>query len=91
MAYVRIIDEGQATGALADDYEFLSRSYSAGSGRQVPAPQVYRTSSIVQPYFKFGAVQHHVLTNSGKHDRPRGPVPDILVNFAVSLHSSCYY
>ncbi len=94
MAYVRIIDEDQARGLLAEDYEFLSRSYSGAGGasrRRVPTPQVYRTNSIVQPYFRFGAVQNRVLTNDGKHDAAKGPVPGILVNFAVSLHSSCYY
>ena len=94
MAYIRIIHEGQARGLLAEDYEFLSRSYSGAGGaspRRVPTPQVYRTNSIVQPYFRFGAVQNRVLTNDGKHDAAQGPVPGILVNFAVSLHSSCYY
>jgi hypothetical protein len=90
---VRIVGEDRAKGLLAEDYEFLSRSYSGAGGavRRVPTPQVYRTNSILQPYFRFGAVQNRVLTNDGKHDGPQGPVPGILVNFAVSLHSSCYY
>ncbi len=91
MAYIRIIHENEARGRLAEDYEFLSGSYSAMGRPGTPTPQVYRTNSIVEPYFHFGAVQNRVLTNDGMHKRPRGPLPDILVNFAVSLYSSCYY
>lgn len=91
MAHIRIVSEQEATGPLKEDYEFISGSYSHGRGAQVPTPQVYTTSSIVPAYFRFGAVQNRVLTNDGRHDRAMGSVPSILMNFAVSLHSTCYY
>jgi hypothetical protein len=52
---------------------------------------VYRTNSIVPAYFRFGAVQNRVLTNDGLHDAAEGPVPGILVMFAISMYSSCFY
>ncbi len=94
MAYIRIVNEDEAQGQLAEDYHYLSRSYSNLLGSQVPTPQVYRTHSLVPSYFRLGAVQNRVLTNDGRFDQPRfqqGPVSEILVNFAVALHSSCYY
>ncbi|MFQ5664857.1 MAG: hypothetical protein ACE5I7_00335 [Candidatus Binatia bacterium] len=91
MAYIRIIHEHEATGALKEDYEYLSSSYSKLLGTGTPTPQTYRTSSIVPAYFHFGAVQNQVLTNYGRHDRPMGPVPDIMVNFVVAMYSSCFY
>ncbi len=91
MAYIEIINETAATPELRDDYEFISGSYSKMAGMQVPTPQVYRSSSLIPRYFNFGAVQNRVLTNDGAHDRPSGPLPGILVNFAVSLYSSCFY
>ena len=91
MAHIRITSEQEATGALKADYDFIAGSYSHGRGQKVATPQVYTTSSIVPAYFNFGAVQNRVLTNDGTHDRPGGPVPSILINYAVSLHSACYY
>jgi hypothetical protein len=88
MAHIRIINEDEATGQLAEDYKFISGSYSKLSGTHMPTPQVYRTNSILPPYFHFGAIQNEVLTYDG---RPIGPLPDILVNFALSMFSSCYY
>ena len=91
MAHVRIVDEKAATGSVAEDYAFVSGSYSKLLGFEMPTPQVYRTNSIVPAYFRFGAVQNRVLTNDGVHDREAGPVPEILVMFAISLHSACFY
>lgn len=91
MAHVAIIDEEQATGQVAEDYAFISGSYTHGFGAHMPTPQVYRPSSLVPAYFHFGAVQNRVLTNDGAHDRPLGALPGILINFAVSLHSRCFY
>jgi hypothetical protein len=91
MAHIRIVDETQARGSVAEDYAFLSSSYSKILGKGTPAPQVYRTSSIVPEYFHFGAVQNRVLTHDGRHDVAEGPVPAILVMFAVSMYSSCFY
>lgn len=91
MAHIRIVDENQAEGEVADDYAFLSNSYSGMLGAGTPTPQVYRTNSIVPAYFRFGAVQNRVLTNDGRHDADEGPVPGILVMFAISMYSACFY
>ena len=91
MAYLKIVHEDAATGTLKADYDFISGSYSHAFGSKVPTPQVYRPSSLIPAYFNFGAVQNRVLTNDGAHDRAAGAVPAILVNFAVSLYSACFY
>ncbi len=91
MAFIRIIHEDEATGQLAEDYKFISGSYSKWLQRDIPTPQVYRTSSVVEEYFHFGALQNRGLTDDGQHTPIEGSVPPILVNFAVSQQSSCYY
>ena len=91
MAHIRIVDAGQARGTVAEDYAFLSSSYSKMLGEGTPAPQVYRTNSIVPDSFRFGTVQNRVLINDGRHDAAEGPVPAILVMFAISMHSACFY
>ena len=91
MAHIRILDEAEATGTVAEDYKFISGSYSASLGSGTPTPQVYRTNSIVPEYFRFGATQNRVLTNDGTHSRPQGPVPEILVMFGISMYSACFY
>jgi hypothetical protein len=91
MPHVRIVHEDEATGTVAEDYAFISGSYSKMIGDGTPTPQVYRTNSIVPPYFRFGAVQNRVLTNDGLHDRPQSPLPEILVMFGISMYSACYY
>ena len=94
MAHIRIVNEDEAQGQLAEDYAYLSRSYSNMVGSEVTTPNVYRTHSIVPAYFRLGTVTNRVLTNDGRFDRPswqQGAAPEFLVNFAVALHSSCYY
>ena len=91
MAFIPTISTRDATGRLADDYAFISGSYSKKFERRIPTPQVYRTSSIVEDYFHFGALQNRVLTNDGQHTPIESSVPPMIVNFAVSLYSSCYY
>jgi len=91
MAHIRIVNEDEARGSVAEDYGFISDSYSAMLGARVPTPQVYRTNSVVPAYFRFGAMQNRVLTNDGKHDRTQGPAPEILVMFGISMYSACYY
>ena len=92
MAYIRFVNEDEATGAVAEDYAFLSGSYSKLFGSEIRTPRVYRTSSPVPAYFHFGAVQNRVATHNGAHDqRQDEALPSILVNFAVALHSACYY
>jgi hypothetical protein len=91
MAYIDIIHEDTAADGLKADYQFISDSYLHAFGNRMPTPQVYRSSSLIPSYFNFGAMQNRVLTNDGKHDRSPGKLPGILVNFAVSLYSSCFY
>ena len=91
MAHIRIVDEAEARGSVAEDYEFLSGSYSKMLGAGTPTPQVYRTNSLLPGYFRFGAVQNRVLTQDGRHEGEEGPVPGILVMFAISMYSSCFY
>jgi len=91
MPHIRIVDEDAATGTVLEDYEFISSSYSKAFGSTMATPQVYRTNSIVPAYFRFGAVQNRVLTNDGEHDRRPGPVPEILVMFAISMYGNCFY
>ncbi len=45
MAYIRIVKEDEAQGQLAEDYAYLSRSYSNLMGAQVRTPPVYHTQS----------------------------------------------
>jgi hypothetical protein len=91
MAHIRIIHEAEATGSVAEDYAFLSSSYSKILGEGTPTPQVYRTNSIVPSYFRFGAVQNRALTHDGQHNNAEGPVPSMLVMFAISMYSACFY
>ncbi len=93
MSFIRIIDEAEATGTLAEDYAYLEESYSALFGPGTPTPNMYRTNTIVPPYFRFGALQNRVLTGDGafEEEGEEGPVPGILVMFAVSMYSSCFY
>ena len=92
MAYIEFVNENEATGTVADDYAFLSGSYSKLFGAEIRTPAVYRTSSLVPAYFRFGAVQNRVATHDGQHDDGRDDaLPTILVNFAVAMHSACFY
>ena len=94
MAYIRIVNEEEAQGQLAEDYAYLSQSCSTLVGAAVTTPNVYRTNSIVPAYFHPFTLTNRVLTNDGKFDRPelqQGPVPEFLVNFGVALNSSCFY
>ena len=94
MSFIRIVDENEATGTVAEDYAYLSESYSNLFGPGTVTPNMYRTNSIVPPYFRFGAVQNRVLTNDGEFDdraSEQEPVPGILTMFAVSMYSSCFY
>lgn len=91
MAFIHRIPEAEATGDLKKDFDFISGSYSHISQRKVSTPQVYTTNTIVPAYFNFGAVQNRVLTNNGKHDLSQGVLPNILVNFAISFYSACFY
>lgn len=95
MAFIRIIDESEATGTVAEDYAYLEDSYASLFGAPTPTPNMYRTNTIVPEYFRFGAMQNRVLTNNGNFGESNpdqeGPVPGILVMFGVSMYSSCFY
>ena len=90
MAHIRIIPPEEATGRLADDYEAISRAYSGSFGRHIATPQVYRTHTLLEPYFHYGAA-HISGTSSAEQYMGKETVPGILANFAVAMHSSCFY
>ncbi len=94
MSFIRIVDEVEATGTVAEDYAYLEDSYSNLFGPGTPTPNMYRTNTVIPAYFRFGAVQNRVLTNDGNFGdeaSEQEPVPGILVMFAVSMYSSCFY
>ena len=92
MAYIDIVHPEAADGQLAADYAAISNAYSGafGDGRQVAVPHVYRTHSLVPAYLHYGAVQMGG-TSSSEQYIGKGTAPGVLVNFAVSLYSSCFY
>jgi len=103
MAYIAMIDEAAATGRLAENYRKIPDSYgrlipefSPGHPNRRPTPQVYRVSSLIEPYFHMAMLQNRVVIDrsfdaDGNFVPERGPVPGVLVNFATSMHSSCFY
>jgi hypothetical protein len=103
MAYVAMVDEAVATGRLAEDYRRIPDSYgrlipefSPDHPNQRPTPQVYRVGSLVEPYFHMAMLQNRVVmdrsfSEDGSFLPEQGPVPGVLVNFALSMHSSCFY
>lgn len=90
MAYIEIINPEDATGDLAEYYDQISQSYTASLGFSIPAPQVYRPHSLLEPYMKLGAMRI-AKTSSEKDYLGKGTVPHLLINFGVALHSSCFY
>ncbi len=90
MAHIRIIPPEEATGRLAEDYGAISRAYSGSFGRHIPTPQVYRTHSLLEPYFHYGATQIGG-TSTAEQYLGKETVPGILANFAVAMYSSCFY
>jgi hypothetical protein len=94
VSFIRIVDEAEAKGTVAEDYAYLEDSYSNLFGPGTPTPNMYRTNTVIPAYFRFGAVQNRVLTNDGNFGdeaSEQEPVPGILVMFAVSMYSSCFY
>lgn len=47
MAHIRIVDEAQARGSVAEDYAFISGSYSKRLGARTPTRQIYRVPTGV--------------------------------------------
>jgi hypothetical protein len=90
VAHIRIIQQEEATGPLAEDYAAISRAYSGSFGRHIPTPQVYRTHSLLEPYFHYGATQIGG-TSTAEQYLGKETVPGILANFAVAMYSSCFY
>ena len=83
------MNEDKAQGQVAEACAYLSRSCSTLVGSEVTTPMhIVRTAACppTPPLF--------TVANDGKFDRPEsqpGAAPEFLVNFAVALHSSCYY
>jgi hypothetical protein len=90
MAYIKIIDPEEATGELAGYYDQISQSYTASLGFPIPAPMVYRPHSLLPQYMKLGAMRIS-KTSSEEAYIGQGTVPQLLVNFGVAIHSSCFY
>ena len=90
MAYIEIINPEEATGKRAEYYSQISESYTASLGFPIPAPQVYRPHSLLEPYLKLGAMQV-AKTSSESAYLGEGTVPQLLVNFGVAINSSCFY
>ena len=76
---------------MKDDYAYLSSSYSGLFGHEILAPNVYRSSSLIPAYFRFGVKEFQSVTKDGTTSRTEGAFPAILANFAVSQHASCFY
>ncbi len=92
MSYIKIINEDEATGTVAQDYAYLAKSYATLFGAEIPTPNVFRPPSLIPAYFRFGAAHNRATSNNGAHDIPeQGPMPGMFINFAVALYSSCFY
>ena len=103
MTFVRMVHEDEASGRLAENYRAIPNSYgrlipefSPDNPKQRPTPQVYRVSSIVEPYFHMAMLQNRAAIDRnfdkrGQFVPEQGPAPGVLVNFATSMHSSCFY
>jgi hypothetical protein len=91
MTFIPIVNEDQASAAVAQDYDCISKFYSDIYGQPIPAPQVYRSTSLLADYFRYCVTHVDCTTQSGTNSRLSGDVPGQLVAFAVSQHSSCFY
>ncbi len=91
MAYIEIINEDAATGTLKEDYDYLATTYSRLFGHDILAPNVYRSSSLVPEYFRFGVREFRSISKDGTTVRAEGAFPGFLATFAVSQHASCFY
>jgi len=90
MGYIRVINEDEATGTVAEDYTYLAESYGTLFGF-AKTPNVYRTSSLIPSYFRYGTLLNRFITNNGKKPAEGGPLPRVLVNFGVAAFSACFY
>ena len=93
MAYIEIINEDTATGTLKDDYAYLSSSYSRLFGHDILAPNVYRSSSLIPAYFRFGVGEFRSITQDGATSRTyslsaRNPLPGSYLSYHNSLYFS---
>lgn len=94
MTHIRLITEDEATGQVADDYEFISGVYSRGDAeRRTPIADVFRASSIVPAYCHFTRIQLGLITDQGRAylESPDATVPRMVPDFATAMFSSCFY
>ncbi|MFT4584418.1 MAG: hypothetical protein ACI915_003784 [Gammaproteobacteria bacterium] len=91
MSYIHVIEQQDATGTVAEDYDYLANAYGMIFQCDSFTPRVYTTSSVIPAYFRYGALQNRVLTGDGTHVNEGGPLPRTLVNFAVAFYSACFY
>lgn len=90
MAYLDIVPPAEATGALHDSYQ-RNRDMYARSGLEIEVPNVYLTNYAVPEYLDFGTLQADCLPDYPIPNDAPGPVPWVLVNFAVAKFSACFY
>ncbi len=94
MPWVQMVEEHEARGRMADDFRFISQSYSKTvfDGEPFPVPEIYRISSVVPAYFHFMAEQNRLLTENGTHYcESTAAVPRLMVLFATAAFSSCFH
>ena len=91
MTFIKTVNEDLASGTVRQAYDSISKFYSTIYGQPIPAPQVYRSTSLLADYFRYCVVHVDCTTQSGTNSRLTGDVPGQLVAFAVSQHSSCFY
>jgi len=90
MAYLDIIPPAQATGELRAAYDRNVAMYAKG-GLEIDVPNVYLTNYAVPEYLDFGTLQAACLPDYPLPTTPPGPVPWVVVNFAVAKFSACFY
>jgi|GEM_PF-6169219 len=92
MGFVRMIEEGEATGLLAENYRLVSERYSHGLGFHLPTPELYKVSSIVPAYTHALSESQRLLTGDGQHYcESDAAVPRLFAGFCVAALSACFH
>ena len=91
MAYLDIVESEEAVGELAAAYRRNVDMYKDAGLELSEVPNVYKTNYAAPQYLDFGTLQAACLPNYPIQTEPVGPVPWVVVNFAVSKYSACFY
>ena len=89
LTFIRTINEADAAGHLAEDYARIANAYRHLLGMSIPVPQPYRVPSLIETYCRLGAMQAEIMIHN--HAGIEAKALDMLVDFAISLYSSCFY